>query len=87
MEVFHAIKRRRSIRSYTSDPVPDDVLDKVLDMARWAPSAGNCQPWKFIVVHDSEVKRSLCKAALGEGFLETASQLHSEYLRTSHSPE
>jgi len=72
MDVFEAIKGRRSIRSYRSDLVPDDVLCRVLDAARWAPSAGNCQSWEFIVVSDREVKRRLRDAALGERFIEEA---------------
>lgn len=72
MDVFQAIKGRRSIRSYRSDPVPDDILDKVLDAARWAPSAGNCQPWEFIVITDHEIKRNLRDAALGQSFVEEA---------------
>ena len=72
MDVFRAIEKRRSIRSYRSDRVPDEALNKVLDAARWAPSAGNRQPWDFIVVSDSEVKRYLRSAALEQNFIEEA---------------
>jgi nitroreductase len=50
MEVFEAIKARRSVRSYTPEPVPDEVLRRLLEAARLAPSAMNYQPWRFIVV-------------------------------------
>ncbi len=50
-----AILTRRSIRKYTSDPVPDDVVEQLLRAAMAAPSANNQQPWHFIVVRDREL--------------------------------
>lgn len=72
MDLFEAIKGRRSVRSYKSDRVPDEVLNRVLEAARWAPSAGNRQPWEFIVVRDPTVKRYLRDSALGQSFIEEA---------------
>ncbi len=72
MDVLEAIKTRRSVRSFTSQPVSDEEVEKLLDAATWAPSAGNIQPWEFIVVRDSEVKQGLCKAALDQKFIEQA---------------
>ncbi len=62
MDVYEAIRTRQSIRRYKPDPVPDDVLSKVLDAMRLAPSAGNLQPWRFIVVKDAAVREQLAKA-------------------------
>lgn len=59
MEVFEAIKTRRSIRVYEDKPVEEDKLRKVLEAARLAPSAGNRQPWRFIVVTDPKIKEEL----------------------------
>ncbi|MBS7657312.1 nitroreductase family protein [Candidatus Bathyarchaeota archaeon] len=59
MEVFEAIKTRRSIRSYKNIPVEKEKLLKVLEAARLAPSAVNFQPWTFIVVTDPVVKQKL----------------------------
>ena len=56
---MEVIKTRRSIRRYKPDPVPDEVLNQVLEAARLAPSAGHRQPWHFIVVKDPETKRKL----------------------------
>jgi len=53
------IRKRRSIRRYKPTPVPEDVLTNILEAARLAPSAGNRQPWHFIVVRDDERKRQL----------------------------
>ncbi len=49
---METILRRRSIRRYTDKPVPDDVLKELLEAAMAAPSAGNEQPWHFIVIKD-----------------------------------
>ncbi|MDI6855911.1 MAG: nitroreductase family protein [Candidatus Thermoplasmatota archaeon] len=72
MEVYEAIKARRSIRSYKSEPIPEDKLRKVLSAARLAPSAKNLQPWKFIVVRDEETKRKLVGACNNQKFIAEA---------------
>ena len=54
MDVFNAIRTRRTIRDFTDAPVSDAVLHKILQAARWAPSSSNTQPWHFIVVRDSD---------------------------------
>ena len=59
MEVFEAIKTRRSIRHYKSDDVDGEKLNAVLEAARWAPSWANTQCWKFVVVRDEELKNRL----------------------------
>ena len=53
------ISTTRSIRRIKPDPVPDDMLNRVLEAALWAPSGGNRQPWRMVVVRDTELKRSL----------------------------
>ena len=50
MDIFTAIKERRSCRNFMPDPVSDEVLEKILEAGTWAPSAANNQPWEFIVV-------------------------------------
>lgn len=59
MEVFEAIRTRRSIRVYEDRPVEKEKLERILEAARLAPSAGNRQPWRFIVVTDPKVKDEL----------------------------
>ena len=56
---MEVIKRRRSIRGYRPDPVPEGILNQILKAARLAPSGGNRQPWHFIIVKDPETKRRL----------------------------
>jgi nitroreductase len=56
MDVFEAIKGRRSIRHYKQDTVSDEKVQAVLEAAHWAPSWGNMQCWRFIVVRDPRIK-------------------------------
>jgi len=62
MELYEAIKGRRSVRSYRKSRVPRSVLPRVLEVARWAPSAHNSQPWRFVVVEEAGAKRALAEA-------------------------
>ncbi len=48
------IRRVAQIRQYSSEPVPDEVVDQLLELARWTGSAKNGQPWRFIVVRDKD---------------------------------
>jgi nitroreductase len=73
LDVFKAIKTRRSIRAFTDKRVTDREVKKLIEAARWAPSAGNIQPWEFIIVKDPKVKHGLCEAALNQTFIEEAS--------------
>ncbi len=59
MELFEAIKNRRSIRRYKTDPVDDKKIEAILEAGRWAPSWANMQCWRFIVVRDAKVKAQL----------------------------
>ncbi|UCE43717.1 MAG: nitroreductase family protein [Candidatus Bathyarchaeota archaeon] len=72
MDVFEAIENRRSVRSYTSDAVSAKEIKALIDAARQAPSAGNIQPWEFIIVTDPETKEKLSAAALDQKFIEAA---------------
>jgi nitroreductase len=72
MEVLEAIKGRRSIRAFKNKNVSKETVEKLVDAARWAPSAGNIQPWEFIIVRKAEIKRKLAEAALSQSFIEEA---------------
>jgi nitroreductase len=73
MDVLKAIKGRRSIRAFKSDDVSPEIIEKLIDAATWAPSAGNIQPWEFIIVRESKTRRSLAEAALNQSSIEEAS--------------
>ncbi len=72
MDVFSAIKGRRSVRAYKDTDVEEDKLTKVLEAARLSPSASNRQEWKFIVVKDKETRKRLAAAAFNQGFVAEA---------------
>jgi len=66
MEVKEAILQRKSIRGYKKTPVPEEKLNAVLEAAHMAPSGANRQPWKFIVVRDSEKRKQLAVTTGGQ---------------------
>jgi 5,6-dimethylbenzimidazole synthase len=63
MDIFTAIKERRSCRNYLPEPVSEDTVEKILEAATWAPSPLNLQPWEFIVVTKTEVKGKIFSEA------------------------
>jgi len=69
MDVMTAIKTRRSIRKFKPVPVPEAQLRQVLEAGRIAPSAGNRQPWKFIVVRDAATRKALVPACRNQAFV------------------
>jgi nitroreductase len=69
MDVFEAVKKRHSIRAYELMPIPEEKLNKVLEAARLAPSAGNVQPWHFIIVKNREKREALAKGGRYARFL------------------
>ncbi|MGI6668594.1 MAG: nitroreductase family protein [Acetivibrionales bacterium] len=69
MNVLDAIKGRRSIRKFSPRMVEDEKLEKVLEAARFSPSARNLQSWKFVVVKDQETRKKLVEAAGGQAFV------------------
>jgi len=69
MDVSAAVRQRSSVRSYKAMDVEEDKLKKILEAARFSPSASNRQEWKFIVVKNKETKRKLAKAAFGQSFI------------------
>jgi len=56
MEIYQAIKTRRSVRSYKPDPVPEEILKRLFEAVRLAPSAHNAQEYKFVLVKNPEKK-------------------------------
>lgn len=66
MYVREAIRKRRSIRKFKGDTVPDVLIMQLLESARLAPLGLNVQPWKFIVVKNAETKRKLQAASYGQ---------------------
>ena len=73
MNVIDIMKNRRSIRAFKKQAVTQEIIEELVEAARWAPSAGNVQPWAFVVVNSTEMKQILSMAAYGQKVLEEAS--------------
>jgi len=69
MEVLEVLRARRSVRRYKPDPVDREVLLRVLEAGRIAPSAKNVQEWKFVVVENAETRKKLVPACADQGFV------------------
>jgi len=72
MDMLELIKSRRSFRKYQPKPISEEEMDKILEAGRWAPSAGNSQPWKFIVLRNAEVRKALADAVPTGRFISSA---------------
>ena len=75
MELEEAIKKRRSIRKYSDKKLPVGIIGKILELAAYAPSAGNLQNWIFVVVRDKQRKNQLAEASLKQYWMNTAPAL------------
>ena len=69
MDVYEAIRTRRSVRAYRDKPVPQEILTRILDAARMAPSGGNRQARQFVVVTDIKTRKKLAEAANNQHFV------------------
>ena len=56
------VKKRRTIRQFLSDPVPDEYITQIIEVARWAPSAFHTQPWEFVVIKDENIKNRIVES-------------------------
>ena len=72
MNVMDAIRTRRSVRKYDGRPIPDEVMQRMKDALRLAPSACNYQPWRFVLVSDPALRKELARAANGQDFIADA---------------
>jgi nitroreductase len=72
-EFLEVLTSRKSIRRYKPDPIPDEMIDNILEAARWAPTGENYQPWRFIVVRNQETRNKIGDLAkMGTGSRMTA---------------
>ncbi len=75
MDLFTAIKKRRSIRRYQSNAVPEAIIEKALEMAVLAPNSSNAQTWDFYWVKTPAKKQALVRACLSQSAARTAPEL------------
>ncbi len=72
MDVFDCIRRRRTVREFKPDPIPEEVVYKILQAGRWAPSSSNSQPWHFVVVQARDTLKKLGAIATQGAFIANA---------------
>lgn len=72
MDVYDAVRTRLTVREFKPDPVPDDIVEKLLRAAQWAPSSRNLQPWHFIVIKDRATLQQIGRIATSGGFVADA---------------
>ena len=72
MDTFEALKKRRSVREYQDKPIPKDALEKIVDAARFAPTARNVQPWEFIVIAKPDTLKKIAELAENGRFMAQA---------------
>ncbi len=73
MDVLEIVKSRKSVRKFRKGEISKEKIKEILECAISAPSAGNLQPWVFIVVDDDKIKQELASAALNQEFIAEAS--------------
>jgi nitroreductase len=74
-EIEKAVLTRRSVRNFKETPVPEPLIQRVLESGRFAPSAGNCQPWKFVVITNKEMINQIDAVAMN-----VIKNLHNTYM-------
>lgn len=73
MDFWEVIKKRHCTRSFDADrEVSDEIINKLIEAAKMAPTAGNMQDWSFNIIKDKETKEKLVQAALGQKFINEA---------------
>ena len=72
MDTYLAVASKRDWRSYADRPIPDDVVERILDAGRVAGSAMNRQPWSFVVVGDEQKKAALAETVYAAQNVQTA---------------
>ena len=63
--LLNLVKKRRTIRQFLSDPVPDEYITQIIEVARWAPSAFHTQSWEFVVIKDEKIKNRIVETLEG----------------------
>ncbi len=69
MDFKEVIKRRHSVRAFKQKEIPEDILENILELVLLAPSAGNLQSYKIIIIRDEKIKQLLAEAAWNQNFI------------------
>ncbi len=77
-DIWNVIYNRRSVRKFKPDPIPETKIIKILDAARMAPTSGNQQPWKFLVIRDKKLIDQMMEACVNESLSDYGANPTSE---------
>jgi iodotyrosine deiodinase len=80
-ELYEKLNRRRTVRDFSAETVPVELIEKAIMTAGTAPSGANLQPWRFVVVQDAEIKRKIRKAAEREEYESYHGRMSAKWLR------
>ena len=87
MDVFEAVRTRLTVREFKPDPVPDDVVQKMLRAVQWAPSSRNRQPWHLVVVRDKDMLRKIGSIASSGRFVADAPMAIAVAMENADRPD
>jgi nitroreductase len=89
MDFYELVRKRRSTRRFKEEPVSAVSLGRILDAGRWAPSGGNLQPWRFVVITDEDVKgkiAEICTKSSGEAWAHFSSAMEGYLEKRGGTP-
>lgn len=72
MDILSVIRKRRHVHHFKSEPIPTSTIISLLEAARWAPSAGNLQPWEIVIIRSNSQKAKLVEASGGKKYISNA---------------
>ena len=87
MDVYEAVRTRLTVREFKPDPVPDDVVQKMLRAVQWAPSSRNRQPWHLVVVRDKDMLRKIGSIASSGRFVADAPMAIAVAMENADRPD
>ena len=87
MEVYQCLKTRLTIRSFRPDPVPGEVITRILEAGRWAPSSRNRQPWHFIVITNRDTLQQIGSIATSGSFIGQAPMAIAILMQGAERPD
>ena len=87
MDVYEAVRTRLTVREFKPDPVPDEVVQKMLRAVQWAPSSRNRQPWRLVVVRDKDMLRKIGSIASSGRFVADAPMAIAVAMENADRPD
>jgi nitroreductase len=87
MDVYECLKTRLTVRQFKPDPVPEEVVTRILEAGRWSPSSRNQQPWHFVVIRDRDTLKSIGRIATSGGFVAAAPLAIAIVMENADVPE